>query len=125
MVLRGDRGERVRLIAIAIEIGLRELPENTRKAALDRVLLLTIAGAEQDIADLGAADFGHFLNPDDESETGAAGRDRVQPLMDRGRTGGAGVLDPVAGLKRKPGSAWNTSEAGNSWRTKPPFIVPR
>src|SRR5579884_871251 len=31
----------------------------------------------------------------------------------------------VAGLKRKPGSAWNTSEAGNSCLTKPPFIVPR
>ena len=31
----------------------------------------------------------------------------------------------VAGLKRKSGSAWNTSEAGNSWRTNPPFIVPR
>ena len=31
----------------------------------------------------------------------------------------------VAGLKRNAGSAWKTSEAGNSCFTKPPFIVPR
>ena len=30
-----------------------------------------------------------------------------------------------AGLKRKAGSAWKTREDGNSWRTKPAFIVPR
>ena len=45
----------------------------------------------------------HLLDADDERQPRLAGGDRVQPLMDRRRAGGAGVLDPRRRLEAKAG----------------------
>ena len=50
-----------------------------------------------------SGDFGHLLDADDERQPRLAGGDRVQSLMDRGRAGGAGVLDPRRRLEAKRG----------------------
>src|SRR5262249_346374 len=57
MVLGGDPRERIGLVAIALKIALSDLPEDTGKAAFDRVLLLAIARPQKDVADPCARDF--------------------------------------------------------------------
>jgi hypothetical protein len=64
VVLGGDAGQRVGLVAVALEIFLRDLAENARKAALDLILLLAVGRPQQQVVDLRAADLGHFLDPD-------------------------------------------------------------
>ncbi len=103
VVLCGDPGERVRLVAIALEIALGDLTENAGKPAFDPVFLLAVAGAEQNVADLRARHLGHLLDADDQSEPRLLGGNRVQPLVDCRRTGGAGILDPGRRLEAKAG----------------------
>ena len=43
--------------------------------------------------------FGHLLDTDHQHRAGALRLDRLDALMDRGRAGGAGVLDPGRGLE--------------------------
>ena len=93
VVLRGDAGQRVGLVAVALEVFLRDLAENAGETALDIVLLLAVGGAQQHVVDLGAGQLGHLLDADDEHEPRLAGVDRVEPHMDRRRAGGAGILD--------------------------------
>ncbi len=47
----------------------------------------------------GPVDVGHLLDADREDEARALGGDRVQALIDRGRAGGAGILDPRRALE--------------------------
>jgi hypothetical protein len=54
VVLGGHRRQRVRLVTVALEIGLRDAPEDPGEAGLDLALRLAVAGGEQDVADLRA-----------------------------------------------------------------------
>ena len=51
VVLGGDPRQRLRLVAVALEIELRDAAENAGEAALRVALLLAIGGVEQDVAD--------------------------------------------------------------------------
>ena len=54
VVLRGDQGERVRLVAIALEISARDLAEHAGKAARRVAVLRQIGGLQKVLADLRA-----------------------------------------------------------------------
>ena len=92
VVLGSDHGQRVGLIAMALEIGLRDLAEDAGKAGRRVAVLREVRGAEQVPADLGARRGGHLLGADHEHEAGAPGIDRPDALAHRRRAGGAGVL---------------------------------
>ena len=94
MVLCGDPGERVGLVAVLLEIEPGDLAKDSRKAARDIRLVAHIGCFEQVAADLGGRGRGHLLDSDDKHDTGRFGGDRVDPLVHGGRTGGARVLDP-------------------------------
>ena len=104
VVLGGDGGQRVRLVAVALEVGLGDVPEDAGEAALDLALLLEIGGLQQGLADRGARQLGHLLDADHEHEARLA-RPAIdfRPSMDRGRAGGAGVLDAGRGLEAEGG----------------------
>ena len=120
MVLGGDRGERVALIAVLLEVTLGDLAEHAGEAALDRALLLEVGGAEQRLGDLGPGQVGHLLDAHHQDETRPARADRLQALVDRGRAGGAGILDAGRRLKRQASPACSTSELVKPCGLKPP-----
>ena len=93
VVLGGDGGERVRLVAMALEIALRDQAEDSGETARDMGFLPDIGRFEQVFRDFRAARAGHFLDADDEYEAGIPGADRGHALMDRRAARGAGVLD--------------------------------
>ena len=101
VVLGGNRGERVGLIAMFLEVLLRDPGENAREAALDFTFLLQVGGFQQNAADLGAGKGGHLLDADDEHEAGLLGLDRLHALMQRRGSCGAGVLDSRRRLEAK------------------------
>ena len=101
VVLGGDRRQRVRLVAVALEIALGDAAEDAGETALDAGLLLEIGGLEERLADRRAGQLGHLLDADHQHEPRLPGGDAPQPLMDRGRAGGAGVLDPGRRLEAK------------------------
>src|SRR5262249_11107162 len=78
---------------------LRDVAEDSGKAARRVTLLTAIGGIEQNIADRVAGRCGHFLSADDKHKARAAGGDRIGAGMDRGRSGGTGVLYPGRGLE--------------------------
>ena len=99
MVLGGDGGQRVGLVAVALEVAGGDLAEHAGEAALDALLLVDIGAAQQRLADGRAGKLGHLLHTDHEHDAGGPGLDRAQALMHGGRAGGAGVLDPGRGLE--------------------------
>ena len=64
VVLRRDHGQRVGLVAPALEIEPGDLAENSGKAALDVGLLAHIGGFQQIFSDLRAGRRGHLLDAD-------------------------------------------------------------
>jgi len=77
-----DTGEGIGLVAIPLEIALSDLPEYPGKAAFDRILLLPITGAQQDVPDLRPGHLRHLFDTNDQRRPRPAGRDCVQTLMD-------------------------------------------
>ena len=77
VVLGGDAGQGVGLVAVALEIFLRDLTEDAGEAAFDLVLLLAVTSAQQQVIDLGAGHLGHLLDADNEHHPRPAGGDRV------------------------------------------------
>src|SRR5882757_8345588 len=94
-----DLGEGVGLVAVALEIGRGDLAEDAGEARLDVGLFGDIRGLDQHLARLRAVELGHLLDAHHQHEARLAGGQRVQPHVDRGRAGGAGILDPRAGLE--------------------------
>ena len=92
VVLGGDGGERVGLVAVALEVALRDQAEDAGEAAPDVRFLLHVGGLEQVFGHLLAARAGHLLDADHEHEARAARADRRHALVDRRRARGAGVL---------------------------------
>ena len=99
VILGGNARQRIRLVAPALEIESRDLAEDAREAAFDVGLFAHIGGLEQIFADLGRRCRGHLLGADDEHDARGFCFDRLDALMHRGRSGGAGILDPHGALE--------------------------
>ncbi len=94
MVLRGDHGQLLGAVAIALEICLGDAAEQAGKSALHIGFFLTVAGAEQDVANLGGRCRGHLLGADDERDASATGFDEVHGAVERSGARGAGIFKP-------------------------------
>ena len=99
VVLRRDHGERVGLVAPALEIKSRDLAENPGEAALDVGLLAHVGGFQQIFSDLRAGRRGHLLDADHQHDARRLRRDRLQPLVHGGGAGRAGILHPQRALE--------------------------
>jgi hypothetical protein len=76
-----------------LEILLGDPAEDPGEAAFDLAFLLQVGGLEQHPADLRPRDAGHLFHADHQDEAGFFRLDGLQPLVDRRRARGAGVLD--------------------------------
>ena len=95
VVLGGDAGQRIGLVALALEIEPGDLAEYAGEAAVDVGLLAQIGRLQQVAADLGrAASCVICSTPTTSTMRAAPAAIDLSALMDRGRAGGAGVLDP-------------------------------
>ena len=99
MVLGGDAGKRVGLVAPTLEVARGDLAENTGKAAVDIGFFAHVRCLEQVAPDLGSGRRRHLLGTDHEHDAGSLGGDCLEALMHGGRTGGAGVLDPAGAFE--------------------------
>jgi len=86
---------------MALEVALRDLAEDAGKASRNVAILGQIGGAQEVLADLRTRCRRHLLDADDEDEAGLASGDRLDPLVDRRRSGRAGVLHPRRRLEAK------------------------
>jgi len=126
VVLRGDPRQRIGLVAVALEIFLGDLAEDAGEAALDLVLFLAIGRARSSRSLISAPDASViFSTPTTRTMRAFPAAIELSPIWIAAEPVAQAFSTRVAGLKRKAGSSWNTSEAGNSCFTKPPFIVPR
>jgi hypothetical protein len=115
-VLRGDLGQCLRVVAVAVEVLAGDLAEDSGEG-LKVLFLFPEAGAEQDFVDVVAGYLGHAFGADDQGGLVAAGCDGVMGCEDRGGTGGAGVLvpgEPVCGASS--GNTVPGSAASKPWR---------
>ena len=99
VVLGGDHRQRIGLVAVFLEIGLRDLAEHAGEAAGGLAVLGQIGGAQQVPADLGGRRPRHLLDADHQHDFRSARGDRPDALMHGGRSGGAGILDPCRRLE--------------------------
>ncbi len=100
VVLRGDAGQRVGLVAVALEVPVWPFARRCRRSRSR--CRPPPSGTRHSIrisATCGTLDFGHFLGPDHQHEPCTTGGDRVESLVDRRGSGGAGVLHPCRGLE--------------------------
>ena len=102
VVLGGDHGERIGLVAVALEVGLRDLAEDAGETGRRLAILRQIGGLEQVLADLGAGRGRHLFRADHQHDAGATGIDGADALPDGGGTGGAGIFDARRGLEAQP-----------------------
>jgi len=98
-----DLGQRIGLVAVALEIGRSDLAEDAREARFDGGLLGDVRGLDQHLARLRGVELGHLLDADHQHEARLLGRQRVEAHVDRGRAGGAGILHAGAGLEAQVG----------------------
>ena len=93
VVLGGDGGERIRLVAMALEIALRDLAEHAGETGRRVAILGKIGGAQQVLADLRAGRRRHLLGADHQHDARGVRVDGADALPDRRRAGRAGILD--------------------------------
>ena len=93
VVLCGDGGQRVGLVAITLEVALGDLAEDPGETGGDFAFFAAVGCGEEDVADLRAGGGGHFFGADDEGEAAAAGGQEVAGAVDGGGAGGAGVFE--------------------------------
>ena len=94
MVLCRNRRQRVRLVAIGLEITLGDAAEHARKPGRDVALFLAIGRVEQNIAHHRTRRRRHLLRANDQRNPAAAGRDPVTRAMHRSRAGRTRILIP-------------------------------
>ena len=116
VVLGGNAGERIRLIAPALEIKRGDLAENPGKTAVDVGFLADIGRLEQIAADFRTGRRRHLLDADDEHDARGAGGDRFQSLVHGGGTGRAGVLDAGGALEAQVGRGLQHQRGGEVLR---------
>ena len=91
VVFGRDHRQLFAAVAVALEIGLRDAPENAGKACV-ALLLLAVAGGQQNVAHLRVGRRRHLLRADDERDASAPRLDEIQRAVERGAAGGASVL---------------------------------
>ena len=94
VVLGGDPRQRIGPVAILLEIALGDPSEDRGETPVLAAFLLDVARLDQHFADRRAGELGHLLDADHQHAARLAGVDRVHPLVDRRRSGGAGVFHP-------------------------------
>ena len=94
VVLGGDHRQRIGLVAVFLEIGLRDLAEHAGKTAGGVAILRQIRCAQQVAADLRRGRPRHLLDADHQHDPGRTRRNGPDALMHGRRSGGAGILDP-------------------------------
>ena len=94
VVFCGDHRQRIGLVAVFLEIGLRDLAEHAGKTAGGVAILRQIGSAQQIAADLRSGCACHLLDPDHQHDFCGTRFDGADALMHRGRSRGAGVLHP-------------------------------
>ena len=119
VVLGGDRGQRVGLVAVALEVALarsgrtrrRSRPRcpSPRRRRRQRSSVSPMAGPASSVI---------FSTPTTSTMRAALRLDRAQALLHRGRAGGAGVLDPGGGLEAQGRSACEHERAGEVLRRR-------
>ncbi len=93
VVLGGDHRQRIGLIAMALEVGARDLAEHAGEPARRATVLGQIGGLEKNVADLRPRRLRHLLDADHQHGLGALGLDGLDRLMHGGRSRRAGILD--------------------------------
>ena len=116
VVLGGDLRQRIRLVAPALKIEAGDFSKKTGEAAVDVGFLAHIGGLEQIAADLGGRRRRHLLDADHKHDARGPRRDRLEPLMHGGGTGGAGVLDPRGAFEAQIGRGLQHQRSGEILR---------
>ena len=117
VVLGRDHGERVRLVAVFLEIESGDLAENAGKAALDLGLVAAHRTPSADCCRSRPAGVVVICStPTTSTIRARLGRDRFQPLMHGGRAGGAGILDPGRALEAQIGRGLQHQRGGEILR---------
>ena len=98
-----------------IEIRAATLPTFSR-LTFDIGLVAHVGRLEQILADLRRRRRRHLLDPDDERKARTLRRNRVEPLVHRGRAGGAGILDPGRSLEAQIGRGLQHQRRGEILR---------
>src|SRR6185437_7901730 len=99
VILGRDHRQRIGLVAIFLEIALRDLAEHAGEAADGVAVFRQIGCLQKILADLCARGARHLLDADDKHDPCRAGGDGADALVHGGRTRGAGVLDAGRGLE--------------------------
>ncbi len=99
VVLGGDAGERVRLVAVFLEIALRDLAENAGKATRRIAVFRQVGRLQQVLADFRRRRRRHLLDTDDQHVARIARGNGAHALMHGGRTRRAGIFHPRRALE--------------------------
>ncbi len=92
MVLGGDHGERIRLVAEFLEIGLSDARKNSGKTRRNARFFLAVTGAEQRVAHFRGCPCRHLFDADDQHVTTLPRLQEIAPGMNGGAARGAGVF---------------------------------
>ncbi len=125
VVLGGDHGQRIGLVAVFLEIQTGDLAENAGKAAIDLGFLAHIGRFQQIAPDLGGRRRRHLLDTDAKHDARRARLDRLDPLMHGSRAGGAGVFHPGRALETQIGRGLQHQRGGKILRRKACVKVPQ
>src|SRR5690606_15378236 len=99
VVLRSDVGERVRLVAMALEIAGGDLAEYAGKSCRGVAIFRKIGGLEKVLADLRSGGRRHLLDADNQHDARRLGFDRTDALVNGSRTCRTRVLDAYRRLE--------------------------
>ena len=116
--------ERVGLVAPFLEIEPGDLAEDAGKAALDVGFFAHVGSLEQVAADLRPRRRRHLLDADHQHDARRTRGDRLQALLDRGGTGGAGILHPRGALEAQIGRGLQHQRGGKILRGKASIEMP-
>ena len=112
VVLGGDHGQRIGLVAPFLEIEAGDLAEDAGEAAVDLGFLAHVGCFQQVAPDLGAGVVVICSTPTQSTMRAARASIALMPLMHGGRTGGAGVLDPGRALEAQIGRGLQHQRGG-------------
>jgi hypothetical protein len=108
-----------------LEIAPGDLAEYAGEPALDVRFLPHIGRLEQVAADLGGRCGRHLFDADYEHDARCHGRDGLQPLVDRGRAGGAGILHPGRPLEAQVRRGLQDQRSGKVLGREPGIEMPQ
>ena len=123
VVLGGNGGQCVALVAKALEIRGRDGAEHARKTRRVGRFFFHIGAAQQGLGDLGAGHGVHDLEAHHQRVAHTAGFDRVHGRPNGGRTGGTGVLKTHCGHMAQARHGHGHQRAGEVLRHEAAVVV--